>query len=99
MSRFICRHLAQPGILPVAARIYFVRICFAILLATSVLGQTVESPPAFEAATVKLNTGSAPYFNAGPGQFEMRNFPLSIFIYMAYGVRPYSLSGPEWLGS
>jgi uncharacterized protein (TIGR03435 family) len=76
-----------------------VRIYFAILLATSVLGQTVESPPAFEAASVKLNEGSAPYFNAGPGQFEMRNYPLKIFILMAYGVNNYSFSGPDWLDS
>ena len=90
MSRLICTHLAQLGILPVAFRIYFVRICFAILLATSVLGQTVESSPAFEAASVKLNTGSAAYFNADPGQIEIRNFSLKIFIFMAYGVFDYS---------
>jgi uncharacterized protein (TIGR03435 family) len=83
----------------VAVRIYFVRICFAALLATSVLGQTVDSPPAFEAASVKLNTGSAAYFNAGPGQIEIRNFSLKIFIFMAYEVSDYSFSGPDWLGS
>ena len=67
--------------------------------AQGILGQTVESPPAFEAATVKLDTGSAPYFSAGPGQIEYRNYPLKIFIFMAYGVSDYSLSGPDWLGS
>ena len=57
------------------------------LLATSaVFGQTVEPPPAFEAASVKLNTGSAPYYKDGPGQFVMRNYPLTILIYKAYGV-------------
>src|SRR3954447_17418208 len=50
VSRFICTHLAQAGIVPVA-----VRICFATMLATSVFGQTVEFPPAFEAASLKLN--------------------------------------------
>jgi uncharacterized protein (TIGR03435 family) len=100
MSKFICTHLAQPGILPVAVRIYFVRICFAILLATSVLGQTAESPPAFEAASVKLNTGATPYQNEGPGQFEMRNFTLKILILKAYGLGgDYSVSGPDWLNS
>jgi uncharacterized protein (TIGR03435 family) len=63
------------------------------------LGQTVESPPAFEAASVKLNTGSAAYFNAGPGQIEMRNYTLKILILIAYGVSNYSLSGPDWLDS
>jgi uncharacterized protein (TIGR03435 family) len=99
MSKFICTGLAQLGVLPVAVRIYFVRIYFAILLATSVLGQTVESPPAFEAASVKLNTGSAMYFNAGPGRIEMRSYTLKMLIFMAYGVRDYSLSGPDWLDS
>jgi uncharacterized protein (TIGR03435 family) len=83
----------------VAVRIYFVPIYFAILLAPSVSGQTVEPPPAFEAATVKLNTGSAFYVNIGPGQIELRNHPLKILIFMAFGVGPSSLSGPEWLGS
>jgi hypothetical protein len=99
MSRFISTRLAQPGILPVAVRIFSVHICFAILLATSVLGQTAESPPAFEAASIKLNTGSASYYNDGPGQFEMRNYPLIVLIYKIYGVNNYSLSGPDWLGS
>ena len=72
MSRFICTRLAQLGILPMAFRIYVVGICFAILLATSVLGQTAESLPAFEAASVRLNTGSAPYYNDPPGRMEMR---------------------------
>jgi len=76
-----------------------VRICFVILLATSVLGQTVESSPAFEAASVKLNTGSGPYFKAGPGQIEIRNYPLKILIFVAYGVNDYSFSGPNWLDS
>jgi uncharacterized protein (TIGR03435 family) len=83
----------------VAVRIYFVPIYFAILLATPVSGQTVEPPPAFEAATVKLNIDGAVYYRDALGQFEMRNFPLIIFIFKAYGVNSYSLSGPDWLGS
>jgi uncharacterized protein (TIGR03435 family) len=80
-------------------RIYVVRICFAILFATCVLGQTVESPPAFETASVRLNTGGAFQFHPGPGQFEARNHPLKILIFMAYGVSDYSFSGPDWLDS
>lgn len=81
--------LARLWILPVAVRIYV-----AIFLATSLLGQTAEAPPAFEAASVKLNNGAAFYQNMGAGQVEMRAFPLSILIRMAYGGR---LSGPDWL--
>jgi hypothetical protein len=44
----------------VAVPIYFARICFAMLLATSVVGQTVESPPAFEACGVNSYSLSGP---------------------------------------
>jgi hypothetical protein len=77
-----------------AVRIYFVRIYFAIMFATCVLGQTVESPPAFEAASVKLSTGSPRNFNAGPGQIEIRNYTLHILIVMAYGVGYTAFPGP-----
>ena len=76
-----------------------VRICVALLLATAVFGQTVETPPAFEAASVKLNAGSAYAYNIGPGQIELRNHPLTILIFMAYGVGNSSFSGPDWLDS
>jgi uncharacterized protein (TIGR03435 family) len=89
VSRFICTRLAQAGMVPVA-----VRICFATLLATSVFGQTVESPPAFEAASLKLNKDGVVSYHEDPGWFEMRNFPLKIFLLKAYGV---SVSGPDWL--
>jgi uncharacterized protein (TIGR03435 family) len=80
-------------------RIDLVRICFASLLATSVLGQTAESPPAFEVASVKLNTGSAPYYNDSPTQMDMRGTTLGILICRAYQVKVWSLSGPDWLNS
>lgn len=75
------------------------RIHFAILLATSVLGQTVESPPAFEAASVRLNAGSPPYFYYGPERIEMRDVPLETLICKAYRVSFWSLSGPNWMVS
>ena len=67
-----------------------------VLLSTSLAAQAPDPPPAFEAASVKLNTGDAFYQNMGIGQVEMRNFPLNILISMAYGGR---LSGPDWLDS
>lgn len=72
-------------------------VYLAILLATPVLGQTVDSPPAFEAASVKLSGDSTPYsFNAGPGQLEVRGVTLRILILMAYGP---NVSAPDWLDS
>jgi uncharacterized protein (TIGR03435 family) len=94
MSRFICTRLAQLVVL--SAGLLSTR---RYMSAQEVLGPTAEAPAAFEAASIKLNTGSAPYYNDGPGQFEMRNYPLIILIFKAYGVNNYSLSGPEWLGT
>jgi uncharacterized protein (TIGR03435 family) len=39
------------------------------------------------------------YFNASPGQLEMRGYTLKTLIFAAYNVNDYSLSGPDWLGS
>jgi uncharacterized protein (TIGR03435 family) len=80
-------------------RIDLVRFCFASLLATSVLGQTAESPPAFEVASVKLNTGGAPYYNDSSTQMDMRGTTLGILISRAYQAKSWSLSGPDWLNS
>jgi len=98
MSGFIGTRVAQLGILPVAVRIYL-----AMLLATSVFGQTAEPQLAFEAASVKLNTGGAPYSTYGTpdglSQIVVRGYPLKIVIFMAYGVGASSFSGPDWLDS
>ena len=93
MSRLICTRLARLVVLSaglLSTRRY---------VSAQGLGQTVESPPAFEAASVKLSTGSPRNFNAGPGQIEIRNYTLHILIVMAYGVGYNSLSGPDWLDS
>ena len=78
-----------------------IRDNLAILLATSLLEQTLPSAAAFEAAsTLKLNTsGGRYYFNASPGRLEIRNVPLKILILMAYPGNSYSSSGPPWLDS
>jgi uncharacterized protein (TIGR03435 family) len=76
-----------------------IRIYFAILFASSVLGQTVESPPAFEVASVKLSAGGGAYFNVNPGGIEVRNLALKVLIGRAYRVSYYALSGPDWLDS
>src|SRR5437763_1012900 len=74
--------LGREGTLPMIIRIYFL----AILFAASVLGQTGESLPAFETASVKLNSGAAGYFDLGPGRIEMHNVTLKVLIFMAYHV-------------
>ena len=93
MSRLICTRLAQ--LVALSAGLLSTRT----YVSAQGLGQTAESPPAFEAASVKLSTGSPRNFNAGPGQIEIRNYTLHILIVMAYGVGYNSLSGPDWLDS
>jgi uncharacterized protein (TIGR03435 family) len=93
MSGLFCKRLAQLVVLS------------AGLLSTNAyvsaqgLGQTAESPPAFEVASVKLSTGSPRNFKAGPSQVEWRNYTLHILIIIAYGVGYTALSGPDWLDS
>lgn len=89
MSRFIRSRLAQ--LVALSAGLLSTRT----YVSAQESGQTAESPPAFEAASVKLNTGSAMYFNASPGQFEVRRYTLKMLISMAYGAN----SGPDWLDS
>ncbi len=93
MSRLICTRLAQSVVLSAGL------LSTGTYVSAQGSGQTVESPPAFEAASVKLSTGSARNFNAGPGQIEIRNYTLHILIIMAYGVGYTALSGPDWLDS
>ncbi len=79
-------------------RIYFA-ILFAPLFTSSVLGQTVESPPAFEVAFVKLSAGGGAYFYVNPGGIEVRNLALKVLIGRAYRVSYWALFGPDWLES
>ncbi len=93
MSGFIRTRLAQLVVL--SAGLLLTRT----YVSAQGLGQTAESPPAFEAASVKLSAGSPRNFNAGPGQIEWRNYTLHILIIIAYGVGYTALSGPDWLDS
>ncbi len=91
---FICTRLAQ--LVALSAGLLSTTTC----VSAQGLGQTVEPPPAFEAASVKLSTSTA-YTGqrGGPGQYEMLNVTLKILICSAYRVSDYSLSGPDWLDS
>jgi uncharacterized protein (TIGR03435 family) len=55
--------------------------------------------PAFEAASVKPNTTGSGHSstNGSAGQIVFTNASLGRLIQRAYGVKPYQLTGPDWL--
>src|SRR3954466_10821020 len=70
---------------------------FIVFVSSGAFGQSA----AFEVASVKPNP-SGDYHSSSstsPGGLTMRNVPLKQIIEMAYDVRDYTLSGPDWLGS
>jgi len=59
-----------------------------------------EPKPAFEVASVRLNTANrdSMTFGGPPGRFEASNVTLQLLITQAYGVRPDLLEGgPDWI--
>jgi len=75
------------------------RVTLVLLAAGAVCAQAPDARPAFEAASVKLNTtgsGSASS-NSTKGQIVIVNQPLKRLIERAYSVKPFQVSGPEWM--
>src|SRR5580692_6836271 len=56
-------------------------------------------PPAFEAASVKPNTtgSGSSSSNGSKGQTVFTNVPLRRLIERAYDVKPFQLTGPDWI--
>ena len=79
-----------------------------ILVCGAVFGQAVGKLE-FDAATVKPTAplGSGPIMiggkggpgSADPGRINYNGMPLKMLLAMAYGVKPYQISGPTWLDS
>src|SRR5882672_3448256 len=69
--------------------------------------QSVNPRPAFEVASVKpaaSGRGVATVVRGGPGSADpglatLENIDLFSLVTMAYGVRRYEISAPDWLGS
>ena len=60
--------------------------------------QAEATPQAFEAASVKPNrAGGVTTRHIEPGTITYLNITLGEFIAMAYGVKHYQLSGPDWI--
>ena len=72
---------------------------FTVLLTGAAFGQAQAPRPAFEAASVKLNTTGdrGSHSDGSRGQVVMSNQTLRRVIERAYSVRPYQVIGPGWL--
>ncbi len=87
---------------------------FAIILAAAAVAASAQTKPAFEVATVKpaapldmakmmsaLQAGQPPKIGArvDAGRAEYTCMSLRDLIGLAYNVRPYQVTGPDWLPS
>lgn len=70
-----------------------------LLAAGAVFTQAQNARPAYEAASIKLNTsgGGGSTSNGSKGQVLMVNQTLKRLIERAYSVKPFQVSGPDWM--
>ena len=63
------------------------------------MAQTPDARPAFEAASVKLNAGGAnsSRTDGSKGQIVMLNQTLRRLVERAYNVKPFQVTGPDWM--
>ena len=82
------------------------RLFLPVFLAASALAQN-SAPPAFDAASVKINpqfslNNRATWLNTldtTPGSLTIRNFNLAMIVAWAYHVQRPQVSGPAWIDS
>lgn len=78
-------------------------LIFAAALGTafvwSARAQTGAAAPAFDAASLKVNTGDYMGWSTsgGPGQRMLNHMPLKECLKLAFDLKDYSLDGPAWL--
>ena len=70
------------------------------VLSAMTFGQATPSQPAFEVASVKLNTSlSPPSMDAGNGRITMYNYPMKLIVARAYQVANDRVTGPDWISN
>src|ERR1035438_7727950 len=81
-----------------------VNVCagLALLMAGAVFGQTPAAPPAFEVASVKPAPPPTPgsikvQMGGDPGMVDYKNVSLKTVIALAYEMKEFQISGPDWL--
>jgi uncharacterized protein (TIGR03435 family) len=70
-----------------------------LLAAGGIFAQPRDARPAYEAASVKLNTSAsgASSSRGSKGQIVFTNQTLKRLIERAYGVKPFQVTGPDWM--
>ncbi|MGB9459126.1 MAG: TIGR03435 family protein [Bryobacteraceae bacterium] len=70
-----------------------------VLLSSAIFGQAVKSAPAFEVASVKVNTSgeSRSTDNLDNGRLMLHNYPMLGIIAFAYSISFDRVAGPQWL--
>lgn len=77
------------------------RLVFVCSIAMAWGVASAQTAPAFEVASVKLNTSGdrSASTNANKGEVLIRNTTLKRLVEIAYRVRDYAFNGPDWLDS
>ena len=73
-----------------------------IMALIALIGNLSAQPTvAFPVASIKPNHSGDPgsSWNISPGEMLMRNITLKQLVQIAYNVKDYSMSGPDWLGT
>ena len=75
------------------------RVALALFTSGWAYGQSAPAPPAFEVASVKPNPSGDHHSSShtNNGSVIMQNVSLKQIVEMAYDVKDYALSGPDWL--
>src|SRR5580704_17267913 len=84
-------------------------VCAAVLASCAASAQPGSASPTFEAASVKPAPPSTPairnHINTGgpgtadPGRVDWWSVSMIGFLMEAYGLKPFQISGPDWIGS
>jgi uncharacterized protein (TIGR03435 family) len=74
-------------------------VMIILFAACAVLAQPHDAHPAYEVASVKLNTSGSgnSSSNGSKGQIVFTNQTLKRLIERAYGVKPFQVTGPGWM--
>jgi uncharacterized protein (TIGR03435 family) len=74
-------------------------VTLGIFVACSAFGQHATPSPAFQAASIKLNTsGGGGTVRIEPGSVTGRNVTVKDLLRLAYELQDPQISGPDWIG-
>src|SRR5215467_3405193 len=78
----------------------FITVGIGALFSTLTYSQAITSSPAFEVASVKVNTAGGPTTGNGKGDtLTLYNMPMRVIIARAFQVPNDRITGPDWLNT